>query len=123
MIDKEHGCRSSIVMKAIFEAYVNNRVTGWGLILDDVVNLEMMKIGRRKGCPLTSFIYHFSATDGLPTAREKEEWEPHQKLVDRKSPLNREDRPEELEKSDEQEAVHLDEEEGQPQPAKPGDEK
>lgn len=61
------------LMKALYKAYLNNRMTRWGLILNDVVNLEVIKIGGRNGCPLTLFIYHLYVRYGLLTATEKGE--------------------------------------------------
>jgi hypothetical protein len=70
--DKPTTCTLKL-MKTIHEAYSNERVCGWGLILDDVVFREVSKIGGRKGCPLAPFIYHLYARYGILTTRKKEE--------------------------------------------------
>lgn len=62
--DKPTTCTINL-MKANYEAYLNDWMTAWGFILDDVVNQKVLKIGGQKGCALTPFIYYLYARNAI----------------------------------------------------------
>jgi hypothetical protein len=70
--DKPHSCTIKL-MKAIYEAYFNYRKIGWGLIVEEFVIREARKLGNKKGCPLTPFLFHLYDKYRCLTAREREQ--------------------------------------------------
>lgn len=71
---KPTTCTSKL-LRAIFGAYIGVRECGWGIILADVHYREWLKIGTKRGCPLTAFA-NYSMYDIL-TKRERHEWARH----------------------------------------------
>ena len=129
--DKPTTCTIKLT-KTIYEAYFNTRKTGWGLIVDELVVREARKLGSKKGCPLTPFLFHLYDKHGCLKAKEREQWENCRRIMDREPPRAREGNPDESEDEDspdeeereEQEgrradeaAVNPDIEEGQPEPS------
>jgi hypothetical protein len=61
---------------------------------------EAKKLGNKKGCPLTPFMFHLYDKYGCLTAREREQWESCRRIMDRESPRAREENPDESEDED-----------------------
>ena len=68
------------LLKVIYGAYTGKCMCGWGHILQEVLSREVPKIGGKKECPLSPFIYHLYFRFGILTTREKEDWRTCQEL-------------------------------------------
>jgi hypothetical protein len=106
--DKPHSCTIKL-MKAIYEAYFNYRKIGWGLIVEEFVIREARKLGNKKGCPLTPFLFHLYDKYGCLTAREREQWDNCRRIMNRESTRVPEEDPDESEDEDSSDEEEQDE--------------
>jgi hypothetical protein len=106
--DKPTTCTIKLT-KTIYEAYFNTRKTGWRLIVDELVVREARKLGNRKGCPLTPFLFHLYDKYGCLTAREREQWENCRRIMNWEPPRVREGNPDESEDEDSSDEEEQDE--------------